>query len=69
MTTSQLRKTLKKRINNLSEHRLRSAADFIGYLEESSDPTALAMSRRIDKAERQVAQGLTAPVTELRRKY
>jgi hypothetical protein len=69
MTASQLRAKLKKRIDHLSEHRLRSAADFIGYLEESSDAIAVAMSRRVAKAENEVARGLVTPVAKLRRKY
>jgi hypothetical protein len=69
MTISQLRQNLKKRINRLPEHRLRSAADFIGYLEESSNPIAATMSRRLAKSEREVARGLVTPASELRRKY
>jgi len=69
MTVSQLRRDVKKRINNLSENRLRSAADFIAFLEESSSAVATSMSRRIQKAERQVAQGQVTAASALRRKY
>jgi hypothetical protein len=69
MTVNQLRRTLKQRINRLSEQRLRSAADFIGYLEESSDPVAVAMRQRIAQAESDVTRGLLTPAANLRRKY
>ena len=69
MTVNELRRDVKKRINKLPENRLRSAADFIAFLEESSNPVAASMSRRLQKSERDVARGQLTPASALRRKY
>jgi hypothetical protein len=69
MTVSELRRELKKRIDHLKEDRLRSAADYLAYLDEGSSPIALAMRKRLRKAEREIAEGLVTPVSKLSRKY
>ena len=69
MTVTELRRQLKKQIDHLAEDRLRSAADFVGYLEETSDPVAIAMHKRLRKAEAEIASGKTTSVSQLRRKY
>ena len=69
MTVSQLRKQLKKRIDHLNADRLRSAADYVAYLDEASNPIAAAMEKRLRKAESEVAGGHVTPVSKLRRKY
>ncbi len=69
MTVIQLRRQLKKRIDHLTEDRLRSAADFVAYLDEASNPIAGAMQQRLRKAEREVASGKVTSVGDLRRKY
>lgn len=69
MTVSELRRQLKKRIDHLTEDRLRSAADFVAYLEDVSNPSAVAMHKRLRKAEDEVASGNVTPVGQLRRKY
>ncbi|HVX86723.1 MAG TPA: hypothetical protein VH253_18215 [Phycisphaerae bacterium] len=69
MTVSELRRLVKKQIDHLSEERLRSAADFVSYLEDSIDPVAVAMQRRIRAAEDEVARGAVVSVRHLRRKY
>lgn len=69
MTVAELRKELKKRIDHLEESPLKSAADYLAYLEESTNPQALGMTERIRRAENEVARGLVTPVSKLRRKY
>lgn len=69
MTASELRRRLKKQIDHLTEDRLRSAADFVAYLDETAHPVARAMHQRLVRAEREVAMGKVVPVSQLRRKY
>jgi hypothetical protein len=75
MTTTDMRRRLKQRVDRLSEARLRVADDFLAYLEEreSEEATAelLAIPGFVDalqQAEAQVAQGQVTSVRDLRRR-
>ena len=68
MSVKQLRRELKSRIDRLPEQRLLSAADYLAYLDETSDPVALAMWERIRGSEQEIARGEATPIGELRRK-
>lgn len=76
MTTTELRRQLKKSIDALPEEKLRSAADFVRSLRRATDglPASdrvkiAAMKRRMGKAEKDFAEGRATPVEKLRRKY
>ena len=69
MTTMQIRRELKKRIDHMPERQLRSAADYLAYLDEASDPIAKATLERIRKGEQEVARGQVTAVSNLKRKY
>ena len=69
MTTIQIRRELKNRIDHLPERQLQSAADYLAYLDETSDPTAKAMLERVRKGEQEIARGQVTSVSNLRRKY
>ena len=69
MTAMQIRRELKKRIDHLPERQLHSAADYLAYLDEASDPVAKAMLQRIRKGEQEIARGQTTSVANLKRKY
>ena len=66
MSTAQLRRRARRQIGNLPDDSLRSAVDFIDYLEEKRRTEFLD---RIRKAERELAAGGGVPVEKLRRKY
>jgi hypothetical protein len=68
MTITQIRRELKKRIDHLPEKQLRSAADYLAYLDEASEPIARAMLERIRKAEQDIFRGHVTPVSKLGRK-
>jgi len=65
----QIRREIKKRIDRLPERQLRSAADYLAYLDEASDPIAKATLERIRKGEQEIARGQVTSASNLRRKY
>lgn len=74
MTTTQLRKRIVSQLQALSEDRLRVACDFIDYLNEHEDNPATEELLKIkgfrsslQRAERQVAQGKTTPLSKVLR--
>jgi hypothetical protein len=76
MTTAQLRRDIKKRVDALDSDRLMSAADFLEYLatrenggRTTKNKKEAALVRRLAKAELEIAQGRVTPVHALRRKY
>lgn len=76
MTTKELRRRLKKKIDCLSAGRLKVAEDFIAYLDEreSCEATEELMNipglrKELDRAEKDIAAGKTTPVEKLKRKY
>jgi hypothetical protein len=76
MSAVATRRAAKKRIDALSEDRLRVADDFLAYLEERENNEATeellripGFVERLEKAERQIAAGQVTPVEKLRRKY
>jgi hypothetical protein len=80
MSTSALRQQVKKQIDALSPQRLRTAADFLAYLEQRQAGGALPKSasqsssadrfrKRLKKAEDRVAAGKVVAIEKLRRKY
>lgn len=79
MTTAEqtdLRDQIKEMADRLSPRRLRSAADFLRYLDELESEEATAELERIPgleedlkAAEEDIAAGRTTPVEELKRKY
>ena len=76
MSDTQLLRRAKRRLDQLSDQRLRAADDFLAYLEDlDSDEATDELLRipgileRIEKAERDIAEGRTVSVEELRRKY
>ncbi len=73
MTTSELRRELKRRIDRLSEERLAVADDFLAYVEERESDDATAELLRIPglldelkEAERVIAEGKTVSWREVR---
>jgi hypothetical protein len=76
MTTKQLKQTAKRQIDALSEERLRSAADFLRYLNdlESQEATDEILNipgalESIKKGIADIEAGRTTPVAKLKRKY
>jgi len=76
MSDTQLLRRAKRRLNQLSDQRLRAADDFLAYLEDlDSDEATEELLRipgileRLEKAGRDVAEGRTVSVEELRRRY
>lgn len=74
MTANQLRKRIATQLKALSEDRLRAASHFIEYLNDLEDNPATTELLKIKgfrsalrRAERQVAQGKTVPLQEVRR--
>jgi len=65
----QIRREIKKRIDRLPERQLQSAADYLAYLDEASDPIAKSTLERIRKGEHEIARGQVTSVSNLRRKY
>jgi len=75
MTTTQLRRRAKRRIDALPESRLRVVDDFLAYLEERelNDATRelLSVPGLLDEvagAEREASRGKLVPVERLRRR-
>lgn len=75
MQTKQadLRRQVKQTIDRLSQDRLQTAADFLGYLEEVEATEELmripGALEAIQEGIKDVAAGRTTPVRNLRRKY
>ena len=76
MSTVELRRRIKRRIDHLSAERLQVAADFVASLEEreSNEATEELLTipgivRAIKKAETDVRAGRLTPVNKLRRKH
>ena len=74
MTATQLRKRIADQLKVLSEDRLRVACDFIEYLNDRDDDPATDELLKIKgfrsslrRAELQVAQGKTVPLSKVRR--
>ncbi|MBM4032718.1 MAG: hypothetical protein FJ291_13145 [Planctomycetes bacterium] len=70
------RRVAKRRLDSLSVDRLRVADDFLAYLQEREDNEATeellripGFLERLEKAERQIAEGKVTPVEKLQRKY
>jgi len=75
VSSTDTRRTAKRRIDSLSADRLRVADDFLAYLQEreSNEATEELLSvpgfiERLEKAERQIAAGKVTPAEKLRRK-
>ena len=75
MTKTDLLRRAKRRLEHLSERRLRTADDILAYLEDlESDEATEELLRipglmaRLEEAERDIAEGRTVSVDELRRK-
>jgi hypothetical protein len=76
MTTTQLRREIKKRVDRLSPDRLPVAADFLAYLQERQCNHATeellgipGLVGDLRKAERDLAAGRGTPLRKLRRKH
>lgn len=74
--TVNLRREVKKAIDTLSKARLRTAADFLRYLQrlESDEATEELMRipgaiDEIEQGMKDIAAGRTTPVKNLKRKY
>jgi hypothetical protein len=74
--TTELRRALKRTVDKLSEDRLRTAGDFLRYLQslEADDPTAELMRipgalGAFKQGLRELETGQTIPSAKLRRKY
>lgn len=76
MTVTEIRRKAKKHIDSLSSERLRSALDFLTFLDRpekaeiSRGPRArMPFDQRMKKAEEDIAAGRVTPAEKLRRKY
>ena len=76
MTTAELRRQAKERIDTLSSKRVQVANDFLAYLAERESNEATEELLRIpgfveamEEAEKDIAAGRVTPVQDLRRKY
>jgi len=76
MSATDTRRAAKRRIDSLSEERLQVADDFLAYLQERESNEATeellripGFAERLEKAEKQIAEGKVTPVEKLRRKY
>jgi hypothetical protein len=73
MSTTELRRRVKKQVERLPADRLQSAADYLLFLQHgdvghASNGKLSEFRARIQKAERDIAAGRTVPVERLRRK-
>ena len=72
MTTTQLRREMKRRIDALPEDRLASASDYLRYLDEHAALDVLEqqkierMEKRIATAKQDIAEGRTRNWREIR---
>jgi hypothetical protein len=76
MTSTDTRRLAKRRIDLLSDERLRVADDFLAYLEERESNEATEELLRIpglveafERAKRSISTSRLTPVEKLRRKY
>jgi hypothetical protein len=76
MTTTELRQLAKVTLEGLPPEQLKVAVEFLRYLDERASIEATEELLRIPgilddlaEAEREIAEGRTTPVEELRRKY
>ncbi len=76
MTKTELLRRAKQRLEHLSEQRLRTADDILAYLEDLESDEATeellripGLPEQLEEAERDIAEGRTVPVDELRRKH
>ena len=75
MSTAQLRRQLKNRIDKMPVNRLRTAADFLTYLHEREEDEAMTLVprkplyQRLAQAQRDIARGRVTPVNKLKRKH
>ncbi len=76
MSAVDTRRAAKRRIDSLSEGRLRVADDFLAYLQERESNEATeellripGFVERLETTEKQIAAGQVTPVEKLRRKY
>jgi hypothetical protein len=76
MGKTDTRRRAKRRIDNLSDERVRAADDFLAYLEERESNEATeellripGLLDRLKEAEEDIAAGRTVAVEDLRRKY
>jgi len=74
MTATQLRKRIQQRVKALSVERLRTADDFLAYLEEREDNAATrellaipGLLARVRKAQREATAGKLVPFEKVRR--
>jgi hypothetical protein len=74
MTATQLRKRIQQRVKALSVNRLRTADDFLAYLEAREDNAATrellaipGLLARVRKAQRDAAAGRGVPFEKVRR--
>ena len=75
MKATELRRRIKRRVDELSVRRLPLAEDFLAYLQDREPNAATTELLRIPgfmnelrRAEREVAQGHVTPVSRLRRR-
>lgn len=76
MTVAQLRQSAKQTLEGLPPEQLKVAAEFLKYLDERASDEATEELLRIpglledlEEAERDIAEGRTTSVKDLRRKY
>jgi hypothetical protein len=76
MSTTELRRLVKKQVDTLQPERLQSAADYLSFLSkqrngnknETIDPRIARMRQRIREADEAEAAGKLIPLEKLRRK-
>jgi hypothetical protein len=74
MSTLELRRRIKRRVDALPERSLEVAADFLAWLgqreaSEKQTPDRSPLHDRLKAAERAIAVGRVTPITRLKRKY
>jgi hypothetical protein len=77
MSTAELRRSIKKKVDALAPERLQSAADFLAFLSDpASDRTfeeylrnRPPLEERLRQAEKDITAGRLTPIEQLRRKY
>jgi hypothetical protein len=76
MSTLELRRQAKQKVDQLSPKSLKSALDYLGYLEDRDEQDATeellaipGFEKDMAEARSDVAAGRLTPVTKLRRKF
>jgi hypothetical protein len=76
MTMTMLRRQVKRRVDSLTEERLKVADEFLAYLEERESREATEELLKIpgfveafEEGKKDIAAGRVTPVSKLRRKY